>query len=112
MICEGTAPVARIVKEEEAIIVWDDGEESVFPHSWLWANAPENGNFPAMHKRTSRAGDQDMLDMLSPWSVCIEYDETLVISWAGLREVNRFPLLDLRSCQPIVESAELALAAD
>ena len=110
MLADSAAPVSRILREDEAlVIVWNDGEESVFPHAWLRENAPENRSLFSGHNAASRSGEQLLP---SPWSVHIEYDETLVISWAGLREVNRFSLLELRGSQPIVESAELALAAD
>ena len=102
--------VAKVVKEEDALtLVWDDGEQSVFPHSWLRENAPEN-----RHPLTGEklALFDDTRDAGSPWSVSIEYGETLVISWAGFREVNRFPLDALRNSQPSIESIELALAAD
>ena len=110
MISDSEAPVSRVIREDDAlVIVWGDGEESVFSHAWLRENAPEN-RFPALGR--SVASPTGLHDVCSPWSVCIEYDETLVISWAGLREVNRFSLLELRNSAPIVESAELALAAD
>lgn len=110
MISDLDAPVSRIIREDEAlVIVWEDGEESVFSHAWLRENAPEN-RFPAPGRNA--VPHHAFQDVASPWSVCIEYDETLVISWAGLREVNRFSLLELRNSLPIEESPELALSAD
>ncbi|MYC29399.1 MAG: DUF971 domain-containing protein [Chloroflexi bacterium] len=110
MISEREAPVSKIIREDEAlVIVWEDGAESVFSHAWLRENAPEN-RFLALGR--SAAPHHAYRDVYSPWSVSIEYDETLVISWAGLREVNRFSLLTLKNSLPDVESAELALSAD
>ena len=110
MVIDYSSPVSRILQEEDAlVIVWDDGRQNVFTHSWLRNNAPEN-SLP--FGRTELDSWSEHAECLSPWSVSIEYDETLVISWAGLREVNRFSLDDLRNSQPVVEYAELALAAD
>ena len=110
MINASATPVARVIREEDAlVIVWEDGEEGFFPHNWLKENAPENRHFLTCGRQ---GGSEDADFSFSPWSVSIEYDETLVISWAGLREVNRFPLEELRAAQPIIESPELALAAD
>ena len=102
--------ITRVAKEEDALtLIWDDGERSVFPHHWLRENAPENRHPVTGEKLASFDGPNETV---SPWSVCIEYGETLVISWAGLREVNRFPLESLRNSHTSIESAELALAAD
>lgn len=110
MISDSEAPVSRIIREEESlVIVWEDGEESVFSHAWLRENAPEN-RFPSLGR--TAASHHAYQDVYNPWSVSIEYDETLVISWAGLREVNRFSLLELRNSLPIGDIPELALTAD
>ena len=84
----------RVFREDDAVIVhWEDGEQGVFPHSWLKANAPEGRRFG----NTGRpAGLLDERDECSLWSAYVEYDETLVVSWAGMREVSRFPLVELR----------------
>ena len=104
------SPVARIMKEEDALtILWEDGELNVVSHQWLRENAPENRHPLTGERLANLGGDQSAA---SPWSISIEYGETLVVSWAGLREVNRFPLDELRRSLPTVESAELALAAD
>lgn len=103
-------PVKKIVREDCALVItWQDGERSVFPHRWLRENAPENRN-PLTGERLN---DSDVLrETPCPRSVAVEYDETLVVSWAGLWEVTRYPLSHLRGCSPAIESAELALAAD
>ena len=104
------SPVARILREEDSLtIVWDDGELNVFSHRWLRENAPENRHPLTGEKLATLDNSQGAS---SPWSVSVEYGETLVVSWAGLREVNRFPLGELRGSSSSVESAELALAAD
>ena len=100
----------KVTRDEDALVLhWGNGQESAFSHHWLRENAPENRHPVTRRKLTSFLDQQDEL---SPWSVCIEYDETLVISWAGLREVNRFSLDELRSATPIIDSPELALSAD
>ena len=102
--------VTRVIREEDAlIIVWDDGQQSLYPHLWLRDNAPEN-----LHPLTGEKPNEgpEFQTPRSPWSVYVEYDETLVVSWAGLREVNRFPLETLRNSPAIIESQELALSAD
>ena len=106
-----TAPSSIKVTRDEAALVlhWGDGEESAFPHHWLRENAPEN-HHPVTGRKLASYADQQ--DELSPWSVYIEYDETLVISWAGLREVSRFSLDELRTASLFVDSPELALSAD
>ena len=110
MVSDYSSPVIRILQEEDSIVItWNDGEQSVFAHTWLRENAPENR---FSFGRAELDGFSDHTEFLSPWSVSIEYDETLVISWAGLREVNRFSLDDLRNSRPVVDCAELALAAD
>ena len=110
MVSDYSSPVTRILQEEDALVItWDDGTQKIFAHTWLHENAPENG-FP--FDRAESDGRSDHTEVLSPWSVSIEYDETLVISWAGLREVNRFSLDDLRNSQPLIECSELALVAD
>ena len=106
------SPVSRVIREEDALtIVWSDGLQSSYPHFWLRDNAPEN-LYPYAAEKLNEWSDGDSAAPCSPWSVSIEYDETLVISWAGLKEVNRFPLEELRSFAAIEESPELALAAD
>ena len=110
MLALSDSPVAKIQREEDGLtIVWQDGGVSVFSHHWLKENAPENRH-PLTGEKLSTFDDTRELG--SPWSVSIEYGETLVVSWAGFREVNRFPLDELRGFQPPIESAELALAAD
>ena len=100
----------RVTRDEDALVLrWGDGEESAFPHNWLKENAPENRHPVTGEKLESYAGCHDVFN---PWSVCIEYDETLVISWAGLRDVSRFSLDDLRGAYPIEDCPELALSAD
>ena len=100
----------NVTREEDALVLhWENGEASAFPHYWLKENAPENRN-PVTGKKMVSYGNR--LGELSPWSVYIEYNETLVISWAGLREVSRFSLDELRNTADLVESPELALAAD
>ena len=100
----------KVTRDEDALVLhWGDGQESAFPHCWLRDNAPENRHPVTGQKLTSLL---DRQDELSPWSVCIEYGETLVISWAGLREVSRFSLDELRSATLIIDSPELALSAD
>ena len=75
----------KVTRDEDALVLhWGNGQESAFPHHWLRENAPENRHPFTGKKLASYAGCQDDL---SPWSVCIEYDETLVISWAGLRKL-------------------------
>jgi hypothetical protein len=107
---ESDLSVKRVIREDDSlVIVWDDGEYGTFPHSWLRANAPENRH-PLTGEKLASNSDPEAPH--SPWSVSIEYDETLVVSWAGLREVNRFSLNELREYLPIVESVELALVAD
>ena len=101
---------ARIIRDEDSLVIlWENGQESVFPHHWLKENAPENRNPVTGMKLVSCVEGQDHLN---PWSVCVEYDETLVISWAGLREVSRFSLDELRRTTLVIDSAELALSAD
>ena len=81
--------VSRVIRKEDAlIIVWDDGQQSLYPHLWLRDNAPEN-----LHPLTGEKLNEghDFQSPCSPWSVYVEYDETLVISWAGLREVKPVP---------------------
>lgn len=51
-------------------------------------------------------------DIPAPRSFAVEYDETLVVAWAGSWEVTRYALADLRYGFALEESAELALAAD
>ena len=76
----------KVTRDEDALVLhWGNGQESAFPHYWLRENAPENRHPVTGRKLTSFL---DRQDELSPWSVCIEYDETLVIAWAGLREVS------------------------
>ena len=105
-----TPSTARVTREAEALVIqWDDGELGVFPHAWLWENAPENLYFPGGARASAALALQEPG---SPWSVSIEYDETLVISWAGLRDVSRYSLDDLRESVPGFASPELALAAD
>lgn len=100
----------KVTREEDALVLnWGNGQESAFSHCWLRENAPENCH-PITGQKLSSFTDRQ--DELSPWSVCIEYDETLVISWAGLREVSRFSLDELRSATLIIDSPELALSAD
>ncbi len=100
----------QVTRDEDGLVLhWGNGQESTFPHHWLKENAPENRHPITGGKLVSYV---DRQDELSPWSVCIEYDETLVISWAGLREVSRFSLDELRMATPIIDSPELALAAD
>ena len=100
----------KVTRDEDALTLhWGNGQESAFPHHWLRENAPENRHPFTGKKLASYAGCQDDL---SPWSVCIEYDETLVISWAGLREVSRFSLDELRSATLFIDEPELALSAD
>ncbi len=106
MAVDDEALVTKILREDDALVlIWDDGAQGEFPHSWLKANAPENRKWCAGLQPSPQTAP-------NPWSVCVEYDETLVISWAGLREVNRFPLSELKDSLPLIESAELALAAD
>ena len=103
-------PVKKIDRgESDLIITWQDGAQKAFPHQWLRENAPEN-----RHPLTGEKLNDyyDFGETPYPRSVAVEYDETLVVSWAGLWEVTRYPLARLRDCQPIVESVELALAAD
>ncbi len=103
-------PVKKIDREDCALVItWQDGERSAFPHRWLRENAPEN-----WHPLTGeRLNDSCVLqEAPCPRSVAVEYDETLVVSWAGLWEVTRYSLSHLRDCPPAVESAELALVAD
>ena len=100
----------RVTRDEDALVLhWSDGQESAFPHCWLRENAPENRH-PVTGQRLTSFLDRQ--DELSPWSVCIEYDETLVIAWAGLREVSRFSLDELRDSAADFDSKELALVAD
>ena len=104
--------VSRVIREEDALtIVWDDGQLSSYPHLWLKDNAPENLH-PFTGEKLNEWGYGEATVTCSPWSIYVEYDETLVISWAGLKEVNRYPLEDLRKFASIVESPELSLAAD
>ncbi|MDE2844394.1 MAG: hypothetical protein OXN21_13585 [Chloroflexota bacterium] len=101
---------ARVIREAEALVIqWDDGETGVFSHAWLWENAPENRYFSGGARAYAAPGFQEPG---SPWSVSVEYDETLVISWAGLREVSRYSLDDLRDSVMAFAGPELALAAD
>ena len=110
MLSATAASVSKIVREDDSlVIVWEDGQEDQYPHLWLRDNAPENLN-PFTGEKLSVAGDGPA--PCSPWSVYVEYDETLVISWAGLKEVNRFPLDALRNSPASVESLDLAFAAD
>ena len=110
MNIDSAASVSRVIREEDALtIVWEDGEHSWYPHYWLRENAPENSH-PLTGERLTKWGDSPV--RCSPWSVCVEYDETLVVSWAGLKEINRFPLKELRNSAAIMVSQELALAAD
>ncbi len=100
----------KVTRDEDALVLhWGNGQESAFPHHWLKENAPEN-HHPVTGKKL--ASYLDRQDELSPWSVCIEYDETLVISWAGLKEVSRFSLDELRNATLFIDTPELALAAD
>ncbi len=104
------ASTIKVTRDEDALVLhWENGEAAAFPHHWLKENAPENRHPVTGAKLASYL---DGNDELSPWSVYIEYDETLVISWAGLREVSRFPLDELRASTEFIDSAELALAAD
>ena len=101
---------AKVIREEDALVIlWEDGEQDVFPHDWLRENSPESRLFSATGRPETCSSPQDHA---SPWSVYIEYDETLVISWAGLRDVSRFDLDELRDAAAAFESPELALAAD
>ena len=110
MVSASATSVSRVIREEDALtLVWSDGQQSLYPHRWLRANAPENLH-PLTGEKMLDWGDCQ--ESCSPWSVYIEYNETLIISWAGLREVNRFPLEDLRGHDGIIESLDLALAAD
>ena len=103
-------PVKKIEREESALVItWEDGEQSAFPHLWLRENAPENRHPLTGEKLVDYF---DLEETPSPRSIAVEYDETLVVSWAGLWEVTRYPLAELKSYQPMIESAELALAAD
>ena len=106
---EASSP-AKVIREEDALVIlWEDGERDVFSHNWLRENSPESRLFADGARPATSSSDWDQP---SPWSVYIEYDETLVISWAGLRDVSRFSLDELRESVAVVESAELALAAD
>ena len=106
----GCYTISKVIRKEDAlIIVWDDGQQNLYPHLWLRDHAPENLN-PLTGEKFNEGLDAQV--PCSPWSVYVEYDETLVISWAGLREVNRFPLETLRNSPDIIESQELALSAD
>ena len=110
MFSDYSSPVTRILREKDSIVItWDDGAQGYFPHSWLKENAPENRN---CFGRSKPASWSDCIEAISPWSVSIEYNETLVISWAGLREVNRFSLDALRNSELVIGNPELALAAD
>ena len=110
MTIESDLSVKKVIREDDSlVIVWEDGENGTFTHSWLRENAPEN-RLPLTGRKLGTYTDPEAHH--NPWSVSIEYDETLVISWAGLREVNRFPLDELRTALHIVESVDLALAAD
>ena len=110
MFDDFSSPVTRILREEDALVItWNDGARGVFPHTWLRDNALESRGFYGGECQDSWSGH---CQALIPWSVTIEYDETLVISWAGLWDVNRFSLDVLRNSEPVIESPELALAAD
>ena len=101
---------AKVIREAEALVIqWDDGETGVFPHAWLWENASENRYFPGGARASAAPA---LMEPGSPWSVSVEYDETLIISWAGLRDVSRYSLDELRESVLAFASPELALAAD
>ena len=103
-------PVKRTDRVESALVItWEDGEQSAFPHLWLRENAPENRHPVTGEKLTDY---YELEKTPCPRSIAVEYDETLVVSWAGLWEVTRYPLTELRRGQLTIESAELALAAD
>ncbi len=91
------------------IITWQDGEQRALPHRWLRENAPENYS-PVIREELTDYYDSQ--ETPSPRSVAVEYDETLVVSWAGRWEVTRHPLSYLREYPPPLESVELSLAAD
>ena len=102
--------VRKIDREPDALaITWQDGAQSVFAHRWLRDNAPEN-----RHPITGEplADFTAAADIPAPRSFAVEYDETLVVAWAGSWEVTRYALADLRYGFALEESAELALAAD
>ena len=104
-----TSSIKATREEDSVVLHWGDGEETSFSHNWLKENAPEN-HHPLTGKKLASFADRQ--DEFSPWSVCIEYDETLVISWAGMREVSRFSLDELRGAYLIADSPELVLLAD
>ena len=112
---EPTACLAkRIEREKDALVItWQDGRQGVFSHRWLRENDLESRYAATLSpggERTGAAGDYRPAP--SPRSVALEYDETLVVAWAGAWTVSRFALADLQRYQPEIESAELALAAD
>ncbi len=103
-------PAAAVARIDDALVIrWEDGEQGVFSHRWLKAHS-RYGSFPSLIEAPNPFGDDP--GPLNPWSVCIEYDETLVVSWSGLKEVSRFSLEELRNSLPVVACRELALAAD
>ena len=83
--------------------------QRVFSHRWLRDNAPENRHPLTGEQCADFAGTEDIP---SPRSFAVEYDETLVVAWAGAWEVSRYLLSDLRYGMEIAQSLELALAAD
>ena len=104
------SPIKRIDRDSDAlVIIWQDGEQTSLPHLWLRENAPENRD-PFTGEKLHYYRHPEPAPC--PRSVAVEYDETLVVSWAGLWEVTRYPLAKLRDCEPEIESPELALAAD
>ena len=106
-------PIKKIARENNALVItWQDGEQSAFSHRWLRENAPENRH-PITGEKLTEGGEA--LEITCPRSVTVEYDETLVVAWAGVWEITRYPLAELRDCQPefeSLESLELALSAD
>ncbi len=103
-------PVRKINREPDALVItWQDGAQRVFSHRWLRDNAPENRHPLTGERQADFAGTEDIP---SPRSFAVEYDETLVVAWAGAWEVSRYALTDLRYGMDIAESVELALAAD
>ena len=113
---EPTACLAKRIEQDRGalVITWQDGGQGIFTHEWLRGNAPENRYagtcLPGSGGKAGGAGG--FWQTPSPRSVALEYDETLVVAWAGAWEVSRFALADLKRCQPEIESVELALAAD